>query len=93
MITLEEIAAQYGMNIDYLDHNTNYIYALSEAMENADDKNKLKIPVYEIKSKAYEEKFSLSISSRNRGKTAYVMNLIGHAMMEKPKGWRNLNGV
>lgn len=40
---LEEIAKMYGMTVDYLDHNTGYIYELSRATDNGD--GTLKVPV------------------------------------------------
>lgn len=43
-MTLEHIAKTYGMT-DYIDHNTGYIYALSEALEHQEE-GKLKVPVY-----------------------------------------------
>lgn len=46
MATLEGIAKQYGMNIDYLDQHTGLIYSLQEAMEKEDDSTKLDVPVY-----------------------------------------------
>ena len=43
MATLEEIAKEYGMAIDYMDQNTGYIYKLSNAID--DGNNSLLVPV------------------------------------------------
>lgn len=43
-MTLEKIAKTYGM-VDYLDQSSNYIYELSQAIDNGD--GTLKVPVKE----------------------------------------------
>lgn len=43
---LEEIAKMYGMH-DYYDMHTGRTYALSQAKQNPDNDNMLRVPVYE----------------------------------------------